>query len=328
MSDNSCPAADTPEVAPQVSTEPVGHDGIRVDISEHAAWHAGSGAALTVFLLSIVGFLGGVALCIYAGVLLDSGQGIGGLLLIAAILLTLASALSWGMLTIVAPGQTSVRQFFGRYIGTVRRNGISLVAPFTTGKKVSVRVHNFETNELKVNDSDGNPINIAAIVVWQVADTAKAVFAVENYEEFIATQAEAALRHVATTHPYDEPAPGEQSLRGSTDIVSAELADEVAARVAIAGLEVLEVRISSLAYAPEIAQAMLQRQQASAIIAAREKIVEGAVTMVEQALGRLENEGIVALDDERRAQMVSNLLLVLTSEQRVTPVINAGSLYS
>ncbi len=316
------------DVVEPVSAEPVGHDGIRVDIDEQPAWHLGSGLALTVFLLSIVGFVGGVVLCIRAGILLDDGHGIGGLLLVAGIVLAIASALAWGMLTIVSPGQTSVRQFFGRYVGTVRRTGISLVAPFTTGKKVSVRVHNFETNELKVNDSDGNPIHIAAIVVWQVADTAKAVFAVENYEEFIQTQAEAALRHVATTHPYDEPGPGEQSLRGSTDIVSAELADEVAARVAIAGLEVLEVRISSLAYAPEIAQAMLQRQQAGAIIAAREKIVEGAVTMVDQALTRLEKEGVVTLDDERRAQMVSNLLLVLTSEQRATPVINAGSLYS
>lgn len=321
------PPSEAPEIEP-VSTEPVGHDGIRVDIDERAAWHMGSGIALTVFLLSFVGFGGGIVLCIRGGVLLDEGRGTGGFLLAGGILLSLVSALAWGMLTIVSPGQTSVRQFFGRYIGTVRRNGISLVAPFTTGKKVSVRVHNFETNELKVNDSDGNPIHIAAIVVWQVADTAKAMFAVEAYDEFIQTQAEAALRHVATTHPYDEPGPGEQSLRGSTDIVSAELAEEVAARVAIAGLEVLEVRISSLAYAPEIAQAMLQRQQASAIIAAREKIVEGAVTMVEQALGRLEDEGIVTLDDERRAQMVSNLLLVLTSEQRVTPVINTGSLYS
>ncbi len=316
----------TSDIEP-VSTEPVGHDGIRVDIAEHQAWHLGSGLAIAVFLLSIVGFLAGIFLCIMGGVMLDGGNGAGGLVIVLAIVLAVASALCWGMLTIVAPGQTSVRQFFGRYVGTVRSSGISLVAPFTTGRKVSVRVHNFETNELKVNDSDGNPINIAAIVVWQVADTAKAVFAVEEYDEFITTQAEAALRHVATTHPYDEPEPGEQSLRGSTDIVSAELAEEVAARVAIAGLEVLEVRISSLAYAPEIAQAMLQRQQASAIIAAREKIVEGAVTMVEQALGRLENDGIVALDDERRAQMVSNLLLVLTSEQRATPVINAGSLY-
>ncbi len=320
--------ADVESTIEPVSTEPVGHDGIRVDITERDAWHLGSGVAITVFLASIIGFLLGVGLCIRGGVLLDAGDGGAGAgTLILGIVLAIASSLSWGMLTIVAPGQTSVRQFFGRYVGTVRRDGISLVAPFTTSKKVSVRVHNFETNELKVNDSDGNPIHIAAIVVWQVADTAKAMFAVEAYDEFIETQSEAALRHVATTHPYDEAGPGEQSLRGSTDVVSAELAEEVAARVALAGLEVLEVRISSLAYAPEIAQAMLQRQQASAIIAAREKIVEGAVTMVEQALQRLENEGVVVLDDERRAQMVSNLLLVLTSEQRATPVINAGSLY-
>lgn len=319
--------SDEASAAP-LAGEPVGHDGIRVNIEERKAWNLGSGIAITVFLLSIIGFPGGIILCIRGGVLLDDGAAASGAVtLILGVLLTIASALCWGMLTIVAPGQTSVRQFFGRYIGTVRRDGISFVAPLTTGKKVSVRVHNFETNELKVNDSDGNPVHIAAIVVWQVADTAKAVFAVEAYSEFIETQAEAALRHVATTHPYDEPGPGEQSLRGSTDLVSAELADEVAARVAIAGLEVLEVRISSLAYAPEIAQAMLQRQQASAIIAAREKIVEGAVTMVEQALGRLEADGVVVLDDERRAQMVSNLLLVLTSEQRATPVINAGSLY-
>ncbi len=322
--------AASPAGTEPVSAEPVGHDGIRVAIHETEAWHRSSGIALAIFVLSIIGFLAGIVLCIRAGVMLDAGEpaALGVLMLVVGILLSLTCALMWSMLTIVAPGQTSVRQFFGRYVGTIRRDGISLVAPFTTGKKISVRVHNFETNELKVNDSDGNPVNIAAIVVWQVADTAKAVFAVEAYQEFIETQAEAALRHVATTHPYDEPKPGEQSLRGSTDLVSAELADEVAARVALAGLEVLEVRISSLAYAPEIAQAMLQRQQASAIIAAREKIVEGAVTMVDQALQRLEKEGVVVLDDERRAQMVSNLLLVLTSEQRATPVINAGSLYS
>lgn len=331
------PTAPAGAGAPVVNAEPVGHDGIRVSVAERGAWHLGSGLAILVLLLSFAGVVGGALLVIRGatlldgtpgGELLDAGAPLGLGLLIAGLLLLLASALSWTMITVVAPGQTSVRQFFGRYVGTVRRDGISLVAPFTTGKKVSVRVHNFETNELKVNDSDGNPIHIAAIVVWQVADTAKAVFAVEDYAEFIETQSEAALRHVATTHPYDEPGPGEQSLRGSTDLVSAELAAEVAARVSIAGLEVLEVRISSLAYAPEIAQAMLQRQQAGAVIAAREKIVAGAVTMVEQALGRLESEGVVVLDDERRAQMVSNLLVVLTSSQRATPVINAGSLYS
>ncbi|UOQ58728.1 SPFH domain-containing protein [Leucobacter allii] len=317
-----------PAAPDAVASEPVGHDGIRVDIVERPAWHKGSAAGITAFLLSVLAIPGGLALLIRGGVLLDNGLSSGGILLTLGIVLVIAAVLVFTMFTIVAPGQTSVRQFFGRYVGTVRRDGISFVAPFTTGRKVSVRVHNFETHELKVNDSDGNPVHIAAIVVWQVADTAKAVFAVESYTEFIETQAEAALRHVATTHPYDEPGPGEQSLRGSTDLVSAELAEEVAARVAIAGLEVLEVRISSLAYAPEIAQAMLQRQQASAVIAAREKIVEGAVTMVEQALGRLEDDGVVVLDDERRAQMVSNLLLVLTSDQRATPVINAGSLYS
>ena len=191
-----------------------------------------------------------------------------------------------------------------------------------------MKVHNFETYELKVNDLDGNPVNIAAIVVWQVADTARAVFAVEQYEAFIKAQAESALRHVATTHPYDEPGPGETSLRGGTDLVSSELAEEVAARVALAGLEIIEVRISSLAYAPETAQAMLQRQQAGAVIAAREQIVEGAVSMVDQALQRLEDSDIVALDDERRAQMVSNLLVVLCSDQRTQPVVNAGSLYA
>lgn len=324
------PQLDTQPGTGAVDAEPVGHGGIRVDIKERDAWHKGSGLAIALLLLSIVIFAGAIALIIIAANHFDAGTStpIHVVFMVAGLLLIFLTSISWTMLTIISPGQTSVRQFFGRYVGTVRSTGINLVAPFTSGKKISVKVHNFETNELKVNDSDGNPINIAAIVVWQVADTAKASFAVEEYEEFIKTQSEAALRHVATTHPYDEPEPGEQSLRGSTDLVSAELAQEVAERVALAGLEIIEVRISSLAYAPEIAQAMLQRQQAGAIIAAREKIVEGAVTMVDQALARLETEGIVALDDERKAQMVSNLLLVLTSEQRATPVINAGSLYS
>lgn len=312
-----------------VEAEPVGHGGIRVEITEKNAWSRSTGIGIMVLLLSLALFLGGIALIIAAGTQLDVETTAGAIAsLVGGIAILLIGIIGFTTLTIVPPGQTSVRQFFGRYIGTVRQSGLSFIPPFTTGKKVSVKVHNFESNELKVNDSDGNPINIAAIIVWQVADTAKASFAVENYEEFIQTQSEAALRHVATTHPYDEPGPGEQSLRGSTDIVSAELAHEVAERVALAGLEIIEVRISSLAYAPEIAQAMLQRQQAGAIIAAREQIVEGAVTMVDHALKRLETDDIVIFDDERRAQMVSNLLVVLTSEQRTTPVINAGSLYS
>jgi regulator of protease activity HflC (stomatin/prohibitin superfamily) len=202
-----------------------------------------------------------------------------------------------------------------------------MVVPLSTRRNVSVRVHNFETNELKVNDADGNPINIAAIVVWQVADTAKATFAVEEYEDFVAVQAESALRHVAMSHPYDNDAM-EVTLRGDTDVISAELATEVAERIVLAGLEVIEVRISALAYAPEIAQAMLQRQQASAIIAAREKIVDGAVGMVDSALRQLERQAIVELDDERKAAMVSNLLVVLCSERGTTPVVNTGSLYT
>ena len=296
-------ASDQPVNAPEQASS-------RVDITEKPARAAGSGPAFLALLLILALTAGSITLVITGGV---------GLL----IALPLFSSF-----TVVVPGETSVRQFLGRYIGTVRHTGFVLVPPLTAGRKVSIKVHNFETNELKVNDLDGNPVNIAAIVVWQVADTARAVFAVEAYEEFIKAQAESALRHVATTHPYDEPGPGETSLRGGTDLVSAELAAEVAARVALAGLEIVEVRISSLAYAPEIAQAMLQRQQAGAVIAAREQIVEGAVTMVDQALKRLEADDIVTMDDERRAQMVSNLLVVLCSDQRTQPVVNTGSLYA
>ncbi|MDO4901611.1 SPFH domain-containing protein [Actinomyces sp.] len=300
----------------------------RVDIAERPAASSGSGAAFLVLLL-LLGMLGlSVAVFISGAIAADQGEPGGVLRLVVGAVGLAIPLLLFTSFAIVSPGQTSVRQFFGRYIGTVRRTGLVLVPPLTYGKKVSIKVHNFETNEIKVNDLDGNPVEIAAIVVWQVADTARAVFAVEEYEAFIKAQAESALRHVATTHPYDEPGPGETSLRGGTDLVSAELAEEVAARVAIAGLEIIEVRISSLAYAPEIAQAMLQRQQAGAVIAAREQIVEGAVTMVDQALKRLEADDIVSMDDERRAQMVSNLLVVLCSDQRTQPVVNAGSLYA
>ena len=287
----------------------------RVDITERPARAAGSGAAFLGLVLLLVGLAGSILLVVRGCVIAGGGEQNRGVPLIVAGSVTFVVVLVLtSCLVIVVPGQTSVRQFLGRYIGTVRRPGLALVPPLTNGKKVSVKVHNFETNELKVNDL--------------VADTARAVFAVEAYEEFIRAQAESALRHVATVHPYDEPGPGETSLRGGTDVVSAELAAEVAARVALAGLEIVEVRISSLAYAPEIAQAMLQRQQAGAVIAAREQIVEGAVTMVDQALKRLETDDIVTMDDERRAQMVSNLLVVLCSDQRTQPVINTGSLYA
>ena len=318
------PAATTPRGnAPEPSAA-------RVDITERPARAAGSGAAFLALILYLVLIVGCVAtFARVATDAFDEGEPAAVALAVgASVVLVLTLLLMLASLVIVVPGQTSVRQFFGRYVGTVRRPGLALVPPLTTGTKVSIKVHNFETSELKVNDLDGNPVTIAAIVVWQVADTARAVFAVEAYEEFIKAQAESALRHVATTHPYDEPGPGETSLRGGTDLVSAELAAEVATRVALAGLEIVEVRISSLAYAPEIAQAMLQRQQAGAVIAAREQIVEGAVTMVDQALRRLENDDIVDMDDERRAQMVSNLLVVLCSDQRTQPVVNTGSLYA
>ncbi len=231
---------------------------------------------------------------------------------------------------VIQPARTAVVQFFGRYIGTARRTGLVWLPPLSTRRTVSVRVLNFETERLKVNDADGNPVDIAAIVVWQIADTAQSSFAVEDVTNFVEVQSEAALRHVARTYPYDAPDEVE-SLRGSTEVISAELAQEVAERVSIAGIEVLEVRISHLAYSAEIAQAMLQRQQAAAVVAARSRIVEGAVGMVQMALAELGRQGVLdleALDQERRAAMVSNLLVVLCGDSRATPVVNTGTLYS
>ena len=305
------------------STEPdVAVDDLvsQVEIAETNAPHAPGGIALMLLFLATIG---AVAAIIFGGPL---GKG-DWLVVTGAVVLVVVAICSTGFM-VISPGDTRVVQFFGRYIGTIRRAGLLLTVPLVTHKKVSVKVHNFETNELKVNDADGNPVNIAAIVVWQVADTAKCVFRVEDYEAFVAVQAESALRHVAGSHPYDNAGPGEETLRGSTEVIAQELSDEVAARIAIAGLEIIETRISSLAYAPEIAQAMLQRQQATAIIAAREKIVEGAVGMVEAALARLEAESVVELDEERKAAMVSNLLVVLCGESKATPVINTGSLYN
>jgi len=302
---------------------PVGHEGTRVDVTEREAWSVDGFAGLAVSLL-LLGLGGWMTV---AGIVdADAGEGGIGLIVGGAAIIVLGLLLA-ASLTIVAPGQTRVVQFFGRYVGTVRKPGLRMIVPLTTRRNVSVRVHNFETNELKVNDADGNPINIAAIVVWQVADTARATFAVEDYEDFVAVQAESALRHVAMSHPYDNAAT-EVTLRGDTEVISAELASEVAERIVLAGLEVIEVRISALAYAAEIAQAMLQRQQASAVIAAREKIVDGAVGMVESALAQLEQKDIVELDAERKAAMVSNLLTVLCSERGTTPVVNTGSLYT
>ncbi|XCB29373.1 SPFH domain-containing protein [Arcanobacterium hippocoleae] len=317
------------------SAKPVGHEGAKVEITERRVWALNP----TFSLIALISFLVLLTLDIFlfvksaialasaedAGLPAQISDGIGmGISITAFVLLILAST----GFTIVSPGHTRVVQFFGKYIGTLRQTGLSYTVPLSSRAKVSARVQNFETNQAKVNDFNGNPINTAAIIVWQVADTAKAIFSVEKYEKFIKSQAESALRHIATQHPYDSPVDGRISLRGSTDEVSQELAKEVAARVAVAGLEIIETRISSLSYAPEIAQAMLQRQQASAIVDARETIVEGAVSMVQQALEELEAKDIVELDPERKAAMVSNLLVVLCSDGNAQPVINAGGIYS
>ncbi|MEA2310248.1 MAG: hypothetical protein QOE28_216 [Solirubrobacteraceae bacterium] len=299
------------EVQPYREPEatPVGHSGARVDIQERPAWAITGWAGLLV-----------VAACIAGAILLGGSAWV-----VAPIAL---GALIGSSLVIVQPGHTKVVRFFGSYVGTVRRTGLWWIVPLADRRSLSIRVRNFETNHLKVNDADGNPVEIAAIVVWQVADTSRAVYAVDDYDDFVRVQAESALRHVATTHPYDDPAGDGTSLRGSVDVVAGELAREVAERVTIAGVEIVEVRISHLAYAPEIAQAMLRRQQANAVVAARSRIVEGSVGMVEMALARLDEHGIVELDEERKAAMVSNLLVVLCADQPASPIVNAGTLYT
>jgi hypothetical protein len=251
-----------------------------------------------------------------------------GLVLTAWILLSIASALGLMGLFGVAPNQGVVLQLFGHYKGTVRRTGLQWVNPFYTTRKISLRVRNFETGHLKVNDQDGNPVEIASVVVWKVVDTAEAAFQVDNYENYVHVQSEAALRNLATAYPYDSHVEAQISLRGHTGEVAKHLQQEIQERLAVAGVEVIEARISHLAYAPEIAAAMLQRQQAGAIIAARQKIVEGAVGMVEMALDRLAANNVVDLDPERRAAMVSNLLVVLCGERAAQPVVNTGTIYN
>jgi regulator of protease activity HflC (stomatin/prohibitin superfamily) len=228
----------------------------------------------------------------------------------------------------VQPNQGQVMQLFGRYAGTERREGLRWTNPFYSRRPVSLRVRNFESNRLKVNDNDGNPIEIAAIVVWQVVDTAEAVFCVDDYENFVQIQSESALRQMAQSYPYDAHDDKKASLRSHGDEINNHLRQEIEARLMKAGVEVIESRISHLAYAQEIAQAMLQRQQANAIVAARERIVEGAVGMVAMALEQLRAQGVVELDEERKAAMVSNLLVVLCGDRATQPVINAGSLYN
>jgi regulator of protease activity HflC (stomatin/prohibitin superfamily) len=277
----------------------------------------GSGPGIAVLIGVVAAYVGGV-LVIRVGGAAAVWTGIG--------LLVLATLGSAG-LTAIKPGEVRVVQLFGSYRGTVRTTGLRLVNPFAVRRRVSVRIRNKETPTVKVNDADGNPIEIAAVVVWQVRDSARATYGVEDFVAFVDTQSEAALRHVANGHPYDNAGSDVLSLRDHTDEVAGQLATEIAARVVPAGVDIIEARITRLSYAPEIAQVMLQRQQASAVVAARSRIVEGAVGMVQMALARLAEEDIVELDEERKAAMVSNLLVVLCGDRGTQPIVNAGSLY-
>ena len=278
---------------------------------------SGWGMALAAAILGITGI----------GLFAVGIAGLSAPAVIVGALLALAGCLVARGLTPVSPGQARVVLLFGRYTGTIRADGLRWVNPLTTRPKISTRIRNHETATAKVNDADGNPIEIAAVVVWQVRDTAQASFGVDDLIRFVATQAETAVRHVATSYPYDAHREGQMSLRDSTQEITAELSVEIAARVRPAGVKIIESRLTRLSYAPEIAQAMLRRQQAGAVVAARQRIVDGAVGMVESALSRLGADGVVELDEERKAAMVSNLLVVLCSEHATQPVINTGTLY-
>jgi regulator of protease activity HflC (stomatin/prohibitin superfamily) len=247
--------------------------------------------------------------------------------LVVAVTIVIVAGLCLLGLYMVEPNQAAVLSLFGKYVGTVKDNGLRWNNPFYTKKKVSQRVRNFESGRLKVNELDGSPIEIAAVIVWQVVDSAEAVYNVDDYESFVHIQSESALRAMATSYPYDQHEEGQLALRSHAAEISQHLQNELAERLADAGVKVIDARISHLAYAPEIAQAMLQRQQANAIIAARTRIVAGAVGMVEMALAELQKNGVVNLDEERKAHMVSNLLVVLCGERATQPIVNAGTLY-
>jgi regulator of protease activity HflC (stomatin/prohibitin superfamily) len=275
-------------------------------------------AALAILLLvlsaSIYGFVQGV-------MQLDKGMIVGTIVAFVVSIVMLAG------LFVVDPNEGRVLQLFGSYVGTVKQPGLRFANPFYSKRRLSLRVRNFESAHLKVNDIEGNPIELAAVVVWRVVDTAEACFEVDNFENYVHVQSESALRNLATSYAYDAHDEKQMSLRGHTSEIAEHLKTEIQARLNRAGVEVLEARISHLAYAPEIASAMLQRQQAGAIIAARQRIVDGAVGMVEMALERLERNKVVTLDGERRAAMVSNLLVVLCGERSAQPVLNTGTLY-
>jgi regulator of protease activity HflC (stomatin/prohibitin superfamily) len=292
-------------------------------MSERSAWYI-AGPLLLV---------GNILLLVVAIILIWQGAVHAGAtkaaLIVIAIVLFIAFSILWRGLTVVTPGRAHVVQLFGKYKGTVREPGMQWVNPFSNRIPVSTRIRNLETALAKVNDADGNPIEIAAVVVWQVQDTAQAVYSVDDYVKFVAIQAETAVRHIASSYPYDaRGVEGVMSLRDNADEITAQLSAELTKRVLAAGVQVVETRLTRLSYAAEIAGAMLRQQQASAVVGARAKIVEGAVGMVKMALERLDEENVVELDEERKAAMVSNLLVVLCSEQATQQVVNTGSLYS
>ena len=288
-------------------------------MKEKTAWHVNG---FGVFLLSLLMTAGAIACFVYGA---PRGSG---LLLILGIWMLLLVFIALTSMTIVQPNEAKVLTFFGKYMGTVRESGLWMVLPLTGKSKLSVKVRNFNSQKLKVNDAEGNPIEIAAVVVFRVVDTAKAKFDVDDYETFVEIQSETAIRHIAAQYPYDTFSEQTRiSLRANADEVSAQMLKELQSRLEAAGVEVLETRLTHLAYAPEIANAMLQRQQAAAIVSARQIIVEGAVGMVDMALQRLAEKGI-ELDSERRAAMVNNLMVTIVSDRASTPVINTGTLYN
>jgi regulator of protease activity HflC (stomatin/prohibitin superfamily) len=286
---------------------------------------ASGGFVLLLCLLTLAGAVVMIVMAADAGHAHQNGQAAA--YGVAAAVVVVAAILGLAGIFVVNPNEARVVQLFGRYVGSVREEGLRWANPFYSKRAVSLRARNFETAKIKVNDIEGNPIEIGAIVTWRVIDTAQACFDVQDYGSYVTVQAEAAVRNLATHHPYDTHDDKIMSLRGHTDTIATQLEKEIQERIGKAGVEVLEARIAHLAYAPEIAQAMLQRQQAGAIIAARQRIVEGAVGMVQMALDLLSKGNIVALDEERKAQMVSNLLVVLCSERNTQPVVNAGTFY-
>jgi regulator of protease activity HflC (stomatin/prohibitin superfamily) len=290
-------------------------------VTEHPARSA---PGLRMLTLTIVLIVGGIVLIVVASKQSGATQKV---LIVVGIVAFVASAILLRGLTAVVPGQARVVQLFGKYRGTIRESGLQWVNPFTDRIKVSTRIRNLESAEAKVNDADGNPIEIAAVVVWQVRDTAHAIYSVDDYKHFVTIQTETAVRHIASSYPYTSRGEGELSLRDNADEITERLSTEISARVAPAGVHIIESRLTRLSYAAEISQAMLRQQQASAVVGARQRIVEGAVGMVQLALARLEAENVVDLDEERKATMVSNLLVVLCSEQATQPVVNTGSLY-